>query len=33
MRWLLLLTLSCASLAHAELSYDLQPRQIAADTF
>ena len=33
MRWLLLLTLSCASLAHAELNYDLQPRQIAADTW
>ena len=33
MRWLLLLTLSCASLVHAELNYDLQPRQIAADTW
>jgi len=33
MRWLLLLTLSCAALAHAELDYDLQPRQIAPDTW
>ena len=33
MRWLLLLTLGCVQLAHAELDYGLQPRQIAADTW